>query len=423
MGRPSDDCSPLSSGRVAAAACEVSLIITPLPAICAGIAGGLLSERGVPPRLAWSPALVCALLFCFAIYVLLNSRLLIYEKAVSWHSWSGEVEIPFDDVRAEKNVRSTALSPDGRLVDVGTAEGGVRVCKVRTGQKVALFTYDQPVVSLAFSDCGETLAADGEYTAIRLWDVVATRRAVHIKHGYAAASKSITFADQGRQLVTWHGIPQNSWDVWSVATGQRLATFDLKLDFFSVIQAKCATVSMDGSRVAISGGDLRRGFCLIWNWRAGNRQWLPKGLETASSVPRVHENWTQAAAFAPNGSALATMSAGGEIKLWDVLETNDKERAILHQSGLGDDLQLAFSPDSAVLVAGNTQSIKLWEVESAEELATFHGRKGTIQQFAFSADGTLLATQHKNGSVVVWDVAWARQKSGFLAQVDTKRRQ
>ena len=50
-------------------------------------------------------------------------------------------------------------------------------------------------------------------------------------------------------------------------------------------------------------------------------------------------------------------------------------------------------------------SIRLWEVATGENIATFWGHATDIQSLAFSPDGALLASGSYDGTILLWDMA------------------
>ena len=49
-------------------------------------------------------------------------------------------------------------------------------------------------------------------------------------------------------------------------------------------------------------------------------------------------------------------------------------------------------------------AIRLWNVASGENIATFRGHPTDIQSLAFSPDGTILASGGYDGSILLWDL-------------------
>src|SRR5204862_4998074 len=71
---------------------------------------------------------------------------------------------------------------------------------------------------------------------------------------------------------------------------------------------------------------------------------------------------------------------------------------------------LAFSPDSRRLAAGSDdrEAVKLWDIQSLQELVTLRGESTSFSQTRFSPDGNLIGTMNYRGVLHLWRApSWA----------------
>lgn len=110
--------------------------------------------------------------------------------------------------------------------------------------------------------------------------------------------------------------------------------------------------------------------------------------------------WTQALSPAHDLMAYGT---GHHVALEDL--SDGHMLALLR--GRGEWIRsVAFSWDGSLLAAGDVAGgIQIWNVSSAEEIASFVGHASRVRALEFSPDGQLLATGCWEGKVHVWDLA------------------
>ena len=114
-------------------------------------------------------------------------------------------------------------------------------------------------------------------------------------------------------------------------------------------------------------------------------------------------------AFSPNGDIIAG-GKSGEITLWDA--TDGKTLMTLPQPEESQKpIALCFSPCGTYLASGTWWQhglqkvpIRLWEVATGKNIATFWGHTTDVQCFAFSQDGTLLVSGGHDGAIYLWDL-------------------
>jgi RNA polymerase sigma factor (sigma-70 family) len=153
----------------------------------------------------------------------------------------------------------------------------------------------------------------------------------------------------------------------------------------------------------------------VWLWEAATGKQI--------RILRQSQNWVVAVAFSPDGNILACREQHSGIGLWQPSTGRQIRRCGMEPSKTppsrtGSDtwaFRLAFSPDGKTLAAGSgdltagDSDIRLWAVETGEELRRFRGHKGAVRTFAFAPDGKTLATGGADKTLRLWDPGSARQ--------------
>jgi WD40 repeat protein len=172
-------------------------------------------------------------------------------------------------------------------------------------ERCSLHGHTAPVLSVAFSPSGRTLATASRDQTARLWDV-ATGREILGFRGHTQDVEYVAFSPDGRTLAT------ASWDatvkLWEVATGQERATLR-----GHACKVFCVAFSPDGRTLASAGGqrppqDNQPGEIKLWDLAA---------QQELVGLPG-HARPIYCVAFAPDGKTLASASWDATVKLWTV---------------------------------------------------------------------------------------------------------
>ena len=245
--------------------------------------------------------------------------------------------------------RGIAFSPDGSRLAVATSIG-IWLYDVETFDDPALLTgHTGKVTAVAFSSDGKKLASvAGMYwpRMLKLWDVKTGQHLTifQVEKGYA---DSVAFSPDDTKLA-WAG------RLWDVETRQ---PFDILQDD----RLSDFTFSPNGRILAGTG-----------------IKTFPKtsvnDVTTYVGVVKLYEVAT--------GRLLNTLIAGRRTKLRE-----PRERVT----------SIAFSPDSTKIASGTGHDVKLWDVETGQNITTFQGQEKRVNSVAFSPDGTKLAVGAAEG--------------------------
>lgn len=267
----------------------------------------------------------------------------------------------------EGKTNATAISPDGKLLAVGTTVG-ILLYDYQTFTRLGVVETGAEVTRVAVHPNGITVAAAGKLSVseaeVGLWDVSA-------------------FLDADR------GEEPNA----RVASGQ-----ELRIPATRLKRVEALAFSPDGATLALGCNT-----SCIWLWDVSDIR------AAGAQAPRVlgWSDWVRCLAFSPDGAMLAAGSAGEVVTLWDVAR-GEQLHSFIERTKRGEPKRwiysLAFSPDGSILAAGSFKHIKLWDVAGRQELPRIEALD-QVRSLAFCPDGRTLASGCVDGTVTLWDVA------------------
>ncbi|HEY2414122.1 MAG TPA: hypothetical protein VGI40_17890 [Pirellulaceae bacterium] len=381
-----------------------------------------------------------------------------------WDLQTGQERLTLPDQHPD----TVAFSPDGkRLAAIysdwdetkkAVAESEVKICDLQTGERLTAFKCQANWINhLVFSPDGQHLVTSAEENdSIKLWDVQTGKDLMTFRWNIEAI-KELRFNADGTRLIALGSFENDSKEwvhqakLWNVQSGQEL---------LSVSGADEAQFSPDGRRVAITEGK-RVGLSQPDNSRT--KVFDVKSGQIMLSV----KDAGGLVAFSPDSKRLATQSGG--MRVWD-LETGDE---INHIKGFYGSNLLSFSQDGQRLIGGawgatqvwdvnveqvsakkvlfpevrfggpgdsptatssdftriagiskiqafSRKTIKLFDLQTGQELRTFNGHKENVLCVAFSPDGKRVASgdgqqndppgrNEAGGSVKVWGVETGKE--------------
>jgi WD40 repeat protein len=241
---------------------------------------------------------------------------------------------------------------------------------------------------------------------------------VSILGGHSDSIKAISFSPDSRLLAS--GSEDRTIKLWHLATGreiQSIAAHDMAVQSlaFSPIPPNPLIKGSEGGIVASGSAD---GTIKLWN------------LITSQPIQALvaHEMGVDALVFSPNGQILASGSSDNTVKLWDLARGREIQTLLKTVAPVN---ALAFSTISPtlapkcgkgeMLAVGTADcNIKLINLNTGAEILLISSISSAVNSLVFSPNGRILASGTNDKIIKLWDISTGKELrtiSGYVWQV------
>mmetsp|Transcript_15241 Transcript_15241/g.30355 ORF Transcript_15241/g.30355 Transcript_15241/m.30355 type:complete len:337 (-) Transcript_15241:42-1052(-) len=288
--------------------------------------------------------------------------------------------------------------------------------------------HDSSVYSTSFSPSGTVLATASFDKTVLLWSLTGKFSSYNTLLGFKNAVTQCAFLEEGvlatgsadkcvrvhdtdeaKTLRTWkttsivNSVSGSGNVLLSGGDDRFLTLYDTRVKapvdkYACDLQVTCVALSGDGSG-AFSGGldnevvyrDLRKA-----------------GAEVFALVG--HRDTITGLAVSPDGKSLLTNSMDETLKQWDVQPFCPGSRLTRTFRGHKHNaekrlLRCSFSPSGSMVSCGSSDSVvRVWDVDTAEELYALPGHNGAVVDVQFSPTMPLLASASADRTVILGEL-------------------
>ncbi|KAK7159508.1 hypothetical protein R3I94_005751 [Phoxinus phoxinus] len=278
--------------------------------------------------------------------------------AVKWLNFTDAVQKDVSELVStfHSEPSCVVVSPDGKLVAVGTVEGTLHFLHTETGQEVkSLMSSGDGISGCIF--LGEELLATTSFDGqVEVWDVANGCRTAHMN----AHSNKITGCDisPDRKLFATVSLDLNL-KVWSAQKSTEVASL------MNPSPLNCVNFDFEGQLLAVGCWD---GAVRLWNW-----------LEQKNVTTLLgHQSSVRSLSFSPCSSILCSGCLSGDVRLWSVAAAACVGSYHAH---CGSTQSLNFLQGGNLLLsAGHDGVVNVWSSGLGRSVAVLGEKKVTVLQ-------------------------------------------
>jgi DNA-binding SARP family transcriptional activator/WD40 repeat protein/energy-coupling factor transporter ATP-binding protein EcfA2 len=259
--------------------------------------------------------------------------------------------------RIDTASKFSAVSPDGRLVALGTSSGVLRLLDLATGTvRAARGRSPGGVVAIRFSPDSRTLLTSGNDHRVTVWDVARGAVAATLS-GHAGDITGLAVSPDGR--TAYSASTDASVIAWDLAGQRRLGrAFSAA---HGVLQSSAIAATPDGAWFAVGE-------------RSGDVELFDAGARVKRRVAVIPGHPVTGVAVAPGGRSFAAAAGrDGNVAFVDSRTSRPlplASAATREELSQGVESPLAFSGDGRWLAAGSNATLTLWDARRRTRVKT-----------------------------------------------------
>ncbi|MEK7699283.1 MAG: WD40 repeat domain-containing protein, partial [Planctomycetota bacterium] len=232
---------------------------------------------------------------------------------------------------------------------------------------------------------------------VKLWDVETSKKIRTLPgHSFTEAMEEFAFSPDSNYAISGGSYQIKQWDV---ETGKERGS----LTHASLTSRSDALAFSPNLKIAFTKGltgiPFDPGHVSLWDIKTGKRLW-------SHSAKRGNSRFNNSVKFSPGGEYILS-GEYNTIKLRDVVSGHVIRT--FADGASGEIYSVAFSPDGKYALSGSTDEIiRLWDVQSGVRLKEFVGHSDTVASVVFSHDGKRILSGG-DASTRLWNLSTAEE--------------
>ncbi len=269
------------------------------------------------------------------------------------------------------------------------------------------------ISAMVFSCDSRFFASHDDLNGLGVWDRMSGRAVVRPVDGLHGPVQYFDFGDNNTLLtVGKDGVAR----IWDLERGEPVRQFRVGSSEMSAQYWPHVDWTLDNtSRAKYVVCDPTKRILAVVSEKYVIRLWDLKSGQELCQLPG-HQG-PPALEFSPDGSALTSLDAYGNLRLWQTCTGKEIKRIRNEATGR---LNLVFSPDSRLLAVRREQTMEFWKVDNGDRISRLADDKECFHRAVLVGNGRFLVSGRNVASLRCWDVASGKATSWAWAGEDPK---
>uniref|UniRef100_A0A2K6K2H8 Apoptotic peptidase activating factor 1 n=1 Tax=Rhinopithecus bieti TaxID=61621 RepID=A0A2K6K2H8_RHIBE len=265
--------------------------------------------------------------------------------------------------------------------------------------------HTDAVYHACFSEDGQRIASCGADKTLQVFKAETGEKLLEIK-AHEDEVLCCAFSTDDRFIATCS--VDKKVKIWNAVTGELVHTYDEHSE-----QVNCCHFTNSSHHLLLATGS---NDCFLKLWDLNQKECRNTMFGHTDSVNHCR--------FSPDDKLLASCSADGTLKLWDVTSANERKSFNVKQFFLNsedpqEDMEVivkccSWFADGARIMVAAKNKIFLWNIDSCSKVADCRGHLSWVHGVKFSPDGSSFLTSSDDQTIRLWETKKVCKNSAIM---------